>query len=178
MTVINPSIFRYNCIIDFKTKFHEVTMDEKALQTKWSNSASDIGRIMTENDLYPFISLHAINPSQSTDIVIGTYALAKAISYVFQVPLPKLMRESKSANYFYNVCRFPAEDIPKIQSQVDGADMKCLSEGTIPLWVLLFMANSPRFPYTLHVSRTSDDVAYYDFILKRELLIPKPTKEI
>ena len=105
-------------------------------------------------------------------------ALAKAISYVFQVPLPKLMRESKSANYFYNVCRFPAEDIPKIQSQVDGADMKCLSEGTIPLWVLLFMANSPRFPYTLHVSRTSDDVAYYDFILKRELLIPKPTKEI
>ena len=177
MVVINPPIFRYGGIMNSKTKFHEMTTDEKTLQAKWNNPASDIGRVVTKNDLYPFISVHFKNPSLDTDVVIETYALAKAISYVFQVPLPMMKLEREYPSFYY-ICRFPAEDIPKIQCQVDGADMSCLSEGTIPLWALLFLANSPRFPYTLHVSRVSDNVAYYDFILKRELLIPEPTKEI
>ena len=51
----------------------------------------------------------------------------------------------------------------------------------ISLGTFLLLANSPHFPYTLHVSRArwdSNVYTYYDFILKKDIVAPKPIKEI
>ena len=112
----------------------------------------------------------------NTRINLIYYDYAKVISYLFQVPLRNIDRHSDPRR-----CRFTAEDVEKIQAQVVGTDMSCLADGWIHLGTVLLLANSPRFPYTMHISRArwnSNVYTYYDFILKKDILVPKPMKEI
>ena len=120
------------------------------------------------------ISFGDANPNDR--ICLRDYDYAKVISYLFQVPLRQLDRSG-----YPWCCRFTTEDVEKIQAQVVGTDMSCLADGWIPLGTFLLLTNSPRFPYTLHVSSARWDskmYTYYNFILKKDILVPKPMKEI
>jgi hypothetical protein len=137
---------------------------------------AEVGNEATLDTLAASFTLSVSDTDPDTRIYLTYYDYAKVISYLFQVPLRKLDRSS----YPWR-CRFTAEDVEKIQAQVVGTDMSSLADGWIHLGTFLLLANSPRFPYTMHVSRArwdSNVYTYYDFILKKDILAPEPMKEI
>lgn len=137
---------------------------------------AEVGNEATLDTLAASFTLSVSDTDPDTRICLTYYDYAKVISYLFQVPLRKLDRSS----YPWR-CRFTAEDVEKIQAQVVGTDMSSLADGWIHLGTFLLLANSPRFPYTMHVSRArwdSNVYTYYDFILKKDILAPEPMKEI
>ena len=136
----------------------------------------DFGRVMTLNDLEPFFTVTVQtdmvrNIVPDTAIYLSTYSIPKMLSCMFQVPLPRRL----------NKIWFTREDAEKIRSQVNRDDIRTVAVGRIRLDTLLLLTNSPRFPYTMHVSRVmkgSDIYTCYDFILKLDIVAPEPRKEI
>lgn len=137
---------------------------------------AEVGTEATMDTLTTSFTLSTTDTDPDTRICLRDYDYAKVLSYMFQVPLRQLDRHS-----YPWCCRFTAEDLEKIQAQVVSTDMSCLADGWIHLGTFLLLANSPRFPYTMHVSRARWDskvYTYYDFILKKDILAPEPMKEI
>lgn len=135
---------------------------------------AEVGTEATLDTLAASFTLSVGDDRPNTRIRLNDYDYAKVISYLFQVPLRQLDRHSPRC------CRFTAEDVEKIQTQVVGTDMSCLADGWIHLGTFLLLANSPRFPYTMHVSRDhwdSNVYTYYDFILKKDILVSKLERE-
>lgn len=135
---------------------------------------AEVGTEITLDTLAASFTLSVDDDRPNTRIHLNDYDYAKVISYLFQVPLRQLDR------HIHRCCRFTAEDVEKIQTQVVGTDMSCLADGWIPLGTFLLLTNSPRFPYTLHVSRVHWNCGiytYYDFILKKDILVSKLKQE-
>lgn len=138
---------------------------------------AEVGNEATLDTLAASFTLSVSDTDPDTRIPLNDYNYAKVISYLFQVPLRKLDRK----RIYPWRCHFTAEDVEKIQAQVVGTDMSCLADGWIPLGTFLLLTNSPRFPYTLHISSArwdSNVYTYYNFILKKDILTPDLMKEI
>lgn len=98
--------------------------------------------------------------------------LAKVLSYIFSVEMPEPDSEGEY--------RFPKESIKKIESQLDGISVAELARARLNMETLVLMANSPRFPYTLHTNSMFEDNkhwVYYRFILKRDIILDKDTRK-
>lgn len=139
---------------------------------------SEKGCIPEISDLTAFFSLKFKEPDNSTLVLLNEPTVAYLLSYMFKVPIPEMTMYRYGYRY-----EFTAEDIAAIQSQAKGMPdgLMCLDKGCIKLSALLLLANSPRFPYTMHVSRVmkgSDIYTCYDFILKLDIVAPEPRKEI
>lgn len=132
------------------------------------------------HDLVPFFSLKYDEPNTWTFVKLKGRAVPYLLSYMFKVPIPKRGLNPYDGSSVY---MFTPEDIAAMQSQVEsmGDELRCLGQGRIELGTLLLLTNSPRFPYTMHVSkaaRGSDFYTCYDFILKLDIVAPEPRKEI
>ena len=132
------------------------------------------------HDLDPFFSFKYNEPYKWTVLLLKGRAVPYLLSYMFKVPIPKMGVNAYDGSSVY---MFAPEDIAAMQSQVEtrGDELRCLGQGRIELGTLLLLANSPRFPYTMHVSKAvkgSDFYTCYDFILKLDIVAPEPRKEI
>lgn len=98
--------------------------------------------------------------------------LAKVLSYIFSVDMPEPDSEGEY--------RFPKESIKKIESQLDGISVAELARARLDMDTLVLMANSPRFPYSLHTNSIFVDSkhwVYYRFILNRNIILDKDTRK-
>lgn len=98
--------------------------------------------------------------------------LAKALSYTFSVEMPEPDSEGEY--------RFPGESVKMIEGQMDGISVSSLARARLNIDVLVLMANSPRFPYTLHTNSIFEDNkhwVYYRFILNRNIILDKDTRK-
>ena len=90
--------------------------------------------------------------------------MAKMLSYMFQVPLPR----DESPKYF-------GEDaLGKIQSQLKPSPvserfMDGLRNGCVSLESLTLLTNSPKCPYTLHITQDGHSDCRITFILNYDM---------
>lgn len=107
--------------------------------------------------------------------VMLNLALAKTLSYMFQVPMPAPVKVDSGIPY--NKYNFPPDTVRDMELQLDGIALSELGDGNIRLSTLLMLENSPRFPYRIDRTSTTS-CRRYEFVIRRDVFKATAGKSI
>lgn len=122
--------------------------------------------------LEPMHRVLASHDTVDTEVTLNL-ALAKTLSYMFQVPIPAYVKEDSGRHCYH----FPSKTVRYMELQLDGIDLGELANGSIRLSTLLMLENSPRFPYRIDRTSTTN-WRRYEFVVRRDVFKATAGKNI
>lgn len=133
--------------------------------------------ITSLSQLEPIHRVCVSHDTVNTEILLNL-ALAKTLSYMFQVPMPAPVREDSGRPYYQlPYYPFPPDTVRDMELQLDGITLGELGDGNIRLSTLLMLENSPRFPYRIDRTSTTS-CRRYEFVIRRDVFKATAGKRI